>query len=527
MKCSVTQSDRCSAIRVIYGSLCLMLAMGVVSCSEDLPHPAPVPDDATGMDEEDQKASDDDMMSSSDGDTMRTGSPSGGAGGNGAKGGNGAAGRTNSPQAGAAGNAQAAPMSSGGMGGGMAAGSPAPKMNAAGAAGSMPAVKVVAACMARAGEMVCDGAKMIKCGEMFEAAETMPCQNEARCFAGLAAGACGKCDPGVTMCAEKDLMECSMSGEMVVKEPCATEALCDQIGKRCEPPACETDEYSCEGGSLLRCKDDLTDWEVKEPCPPELCDAEGKKCNKCLPGNVMCKSNTTLATCAPDGSEENDSQCPMATPICEKDKCVQCLTDDMCKPMSDCQKSTCMEGKCTPVQNLPIETPCSTAGGKVCSLGGSCVACNSDLSCNPSQRCSLVYGCIERRALTVSSLIPGTYTVQVNAGWGLEIVGDKGGDAVSVSAIGLSTNGGDHRVVLTGNEATQRIVTFRANNRGATGRGLSMLFPTLVTSCYASPITDTSATLQFADVNPQMDGEGNEVPGGTCGNVTVSIRAVE
>ncbi|HKP60957.1 MAG TPA: hypothetical protein VJV78_29710 [Polyangiales bacterium] len=505
----------------------MVIALWGASCSEDLPHQGPVPDGETGMQEGEQKEAEGDMTSGASADGVRTGmggSPS--PGGATKSGSGGASGQNGMMSSGSAGDS-AMSSSSGGMGGKGTAGTGGSMMNAAGATSSMPAVKVVAACMARAGEMVCDGAKMIKCGEKFDAAETMVCQNEARCFAGLAAGTCGKCDPGVTMCMEKDLMECSMSGEMVVKETCASAALCDQVGKRCEPAMCEADEHDCEGGSLRKCQEDLTGWDVVTSCPPELCDAEGKKCNKCLPGMVMCKDDSTLTTCAEDGSMETDKACPMATPICSMDKCVQCLTDDTCKPMSDCQKSSCMNGMCTPVQNLPLESPCSSNGGKVCSVAGTCVACNSDLSCSPSQRCSVVFGCIERQALTVTSLIPGTYTVQVNAGWGLEIADHKMGALVSVTAIGLSTNGANTGRILMGSEATQRVVTFR----GPSGVGASEIFPTLGTTCYANPFTDTSATLNFTEgkkrLNPQ-DETGPEVPDGVCGmQVSVSIRAVQ
>jgi hypothetical protein len=240
---------------------------------------------------------------------------------------------------------------------------------------------------------------------------------------------------------------------------------------------------------------------------------------------VMCKDDKTLTTCAEDGSEQTDKICPMATPICDKDKCVQCLSDETCKPMSDCQRSTCMNGMCTPVQNLAVETPCSSNGGKVCSLGGTCVACNTDLSCSPSQRCSLVFGCIERQALTVTSLIPGTYTVQVNAGWGLEIELDKDAGDITVSAIGISTRGNDHRVVLQGNEATQRVVTFRGPSGSGTGMG--GIIASLGMTCYASPITDTSATLRWSNGMTETDMEGNTVPAGRCGDVWVQIRAVQ
>jgi hypothetical protein len=323
---------------------------------------------------------------------------------------------------------------------------------------------------------------------------------------------------------EKDLYECNMMGVMELKEPCDSEALCDAISKKCDPPACQPDEYKCEGNALLKCSEDLTEFDIDNPsCPTELCDEPGKKCNKCMPSMVTCKDQSTLTTCATDGSGSTDAKCPDSTPICNVDKCVQCVSEDKCKPMSDCQTSTCMNGMCTAVQSKPVDSMCVTNGGKVCDLTGNCVLCNTDLNCSPSERCSLILGCVQRQALTVVSLIAGTYSVQVNAGYGLEITADVQGAEISLTAIGVNTRGNIHGPVLRGNESTTRTVTVT----GPAGREANAFLPTLGTLCSAFPVTDSTATLLFAEDKTELDmASMQQVPAGTCGTYSVTIRAV-
>jgi hypothetical protein len=367
--------------------------------------------------------------------------------------------------------------------------------------------------MGRAGEMVCDGAKMIKCGDMFEAADTQPCQNEARCRAGLEAGKCGACDPGIVMCMESDLYECSMAGEMVMTEHCDSPALCDDVGKKCDPAACELDEHKCDGGELLRCMDDRTAFESKTSCPMELCDEAGKKCNVCMPNSKMCVGSK-LEVCNADGSGKQDMDCPMDKPMCITDKCVQCMSNNDCMAPSDCQTTMCMEGTCTPPQSKAAGTACSSNGGKVCGLAGSCVACNLDSDCSASERCSVVFGCIQRAAMTVVQLLPGVFSVQVNAGYGLAVDSQSGADAVTISS-GLFRSAMAPQVVgmtvvqpASGSPQTVSVTGPRGGGTFGLGCGWDMF-------------TDTTATLKFAE--PGMDVDGN-VTGGTC-NISVSVKA--
>lgn len=363
--------------------------------------------------------------------------------------------------------------------------------------------------------MTCDGAKMIKCGAMFEALDPMPCQNEARCRAGLAAGKCGACDPAVVMCVEADLYECSMAGEMVRLETCDSAALCDQIGKKCEPAVCQMDEHDCQGGQLLRCKDDLTGFEPKTTCPMELCDKAGKKCNFCLPDSKMCVGDT-LEVCSADGSDKQEMACPTDKPKCIKDKCVQCETVDDCMVPNDCQTTMCMDGTCTAPVAKAAGTRCITPDGEgVCDLLGSCVACNIDSDCAATERCSPLFGCIQRDAMTVTTLIPGIYTVEVNAGYGLEITGTRMGETVSVTGGTLFGTPANQVVapIITPNRTSTQTVTFS---------GPGGLAGPLGFGCGGTITGATTATLEFAI---QVTDGMTVTSQGTCQDATVDIRA--
>jgi hypothetical protein len=494
------------------GVVCWSILLVALSCSEDLPVQGELSD--TAMGEQAQSQSGAGGTSGSAGkQSMTTGKAAGAGGSTADKDGSGTSDGKN--------GGDSSNTDGGGGSGGMSSNESSGSGGSSGSAGSTPpkpAVKVVPACMGRAGEMVCDGAKMIKCGEMFEAAETQPCQNEARCRAGLEGGKCGACDPGVVECMESDLYECNMAGEMVMTEHCDSPALCDEIGKKCDPAECQMDEHKCEGGELLRCLDDLTGFESKMSCPMELCDATGKKCNMCLPNSKMCVGDT-LEVCSADGSGKQEMKCPADKPLCDVDKCVQCMDASDCKVSNSCQTTSCNNGMCTTPQPKQVGTSCSDNGGKVCSLLGECVACNTDLDCNSnSQRCSAVFGCIERAALTViPSLFPGTYTVQVNAGYGVKIsqvrsseldlaVTWTGGGQVNVTAMQGAT-------VLDKFNQT-RTVTFR----GPMGQG--MLGSLAVNCTGVATLDGTGATLQFAR-------QSTDTVAGNCMDQVIGLTATQ
>lgn len=477
------------------GVQCLVVIIAAaVGCSEDLP----VQGGAPGTQESGQTAAGGGAAVVASGAGGQSSTSSGTAGNAGATPpGNGTGSSAGAPS-GTSGSAMtggvgaSSSMSSGGSG-------TAAMSSNAGAMSMTPMVKVVPACMGRGGEMVCDGAKMIKCSDMFEAAETMPCMNEAQCRAGLAGGKCGECDPGFVMCTGADLFECSMSGAMEKKEACDSEALCDAVGKKCDPAVCQLDEYDCKGGEILRCKDDLTAWESQDTCPMELCDKAGKKCNVCMPSAKVCaEDGATLKTCSADGTMEVEMKCPTATPKCIDGECKQCATVDDCPMPNQCQTTACNDNMCAPLTPKALDSTCSENGGKVCSLVGDCVACNTDFNCADDERCSPLLGCIERSALSVLQLTAGHYLVSVNAGWGLRVTGPDG-----VTADGRSVVGGVNPVAANHDSPLTVRVDGPEGSDAASGLG-GLFFP-----CpFFVELSGMSATLRFADIDNTTDRTG-------------------
>jgi hypothetical protein len=250
----------------------------------------------------------------------------------------------------------------------------------------------------------------------------------------------------------------------------------------------------------------------------ELCDATGKKCNVCLPDSKVCVGDT-LEVCSADGSGKQEMKCPADKPICDVDKCVQCMDTSDCKVSSSCQTTSCNNGMCTAPQPKPVGTTCSENGGKVCSLLGECVACNTDLNCASSQRCSPVFGCIERAALTVipSLFISGSYTVQVNAGYGVKISQVKSPDPSL--AVKWTGNGKFDVAAVDGATVLEKLnqtrtVTFT----GPSGQGM---LGSLAVNCTGSATLDgTGATLQFA-------APGTEMMAGNCMDQIVGLTATQ
>jgi hypothetical protein len=181
----------------------------------------------------------------------------------------------------------------------------------------------------------------------------------------------------------------------------------------------------------------------------------------------------------------------------------------------------CMSGTCSAPQAKTAGTACSSDGGRMCSLLGTCVQCNTDADCSSSQRCSGILGCIERSAISVVGPLFGVYTVQVNAGYGLQIPANGSGpniDSVSWSGGGYSGKAVMGPVVPKLSDST-RIVTFTGPAGNAAGLLTGIGLP-----CSADLSFDgTGATLHWA--HDEVDPMGN--PLGMCTDASVSISAIQ
>ncbi len=484
----------------------------------------PIPPGGTGRDTEGQSTEreggdeDDGDGKGESGSSARAGAGAGGRSGTstGTNAGGGGGGGGADEEDGASGDGAGPSMSGGGRGGSMSGDSGSGGgMSGAGAAqpsGPTPMGPVIAACMGRPDETVCDGSALIKCGSAGEAADRKTCMTAEQCRAGLEAGGgeCGMCDPGAIGCEGAELRECTMTGDYMVKETCASEALCNEMMAVCDPPACEADEYKCESGSLLKCNPERTDFDVEDSCAMELCDAANKKCNVCVPSSRECQGNT-LKVCSADGSGSTDMACSGATDRCVEDRCVECTADSECMPDSECQTGSCNveTGRCASPTAKTVGTGCSEG---VCNLTGQCVACNTDLDCAADQRCSIL-GCVQRVPLSAGlSLLPGVVSITLNAGYGLRVSGTtmQAGDSVSFSGFGagsgtITASTPQNASLVTPSPSGARTITFR----GPDG-----------TTCQASGFGDSQVTLRFA--RPVDTSTGGAA---ACSDVTVTVEA--
>ncbi len=354
-----------------------------------------------------------------------------------------------------------------------------------------PSVQVAPACMGHGGETVCDGANLIRCGMAGNAESTTPCMNEARCRAGLMTGKCGSCDPGAAHCNGAELQECNANGEFVMKMPCPSAELCSEMNKSCNPMQCGADSVKCENGSLMRCKPDLTGFDMGMQCMSQaLCSVLDKRCNECMPNTKVCREDT-LEMCGADGKGPMMMPCSGTTPRCLKDKCVQCKVDMDCMTTMDCRVAKCnvATGMCTE-EVAARGTPCSM--GHCSDLLGTCTQCTENSHCSSSQSCVLG-ACIERAGLSVSSLF-GSCSLTLNAGYTLTA------DELSPSPNQIPIRGTEFITTSFSIEARATAPRPLVGTAGTAARTYSVsgsYSGATSVSCSAQTLSDSSAWLTF------------------------------
>lgn len=265
-------------------------------------------------------------------------------------------------------------------------------------------------------------------------------------FCNEALGSCSQCNVGDTRCEGAQIEACraDRSGfEPIAGSVCATPELCaraDSGGAFCEEPACDAEEFRCEGAQLERCNPGRTGFEpFGPPClRPDLCSAERERCDFCFPSRQECTPDRTASrTCAADGNSFGPltpcplgcipetgacRTCPIGQYVCafgQLSRCDDGFSFTPLNPAADCsganrvtcagntvQMSPCAFG-CDAGRNACNE--CSAQVPASCALGLSCTAAglcrcapneftcggNSLLLCNaagtattPGERCS-------------------------------------------------------------------------------------------------------------------------------------------
>lgn len=372
---------------------------------------------------------------------------------------------------------------------------------------AQPTGPVIAACMGRDGEAVCDRMTLIMCAEQGTGEELETCATIDQCKAGLETGVCGVCDPGEFKCTEADLESCSMTGQWELKETCPTPALCSEEMQSCNPSECAPDAVKCDGGQLMGCNMDQTDFEMLEDCMGEdLCDETNKRCNECVPDSVVCNdAANAVLKCSADGKGPAEMPCMAPTSKCLDGACIQCETPDDCEASGECMEATCNNNMCGE-EPKPRETPCSD-GGK-CDAVGTCAAClvGGD-DCGPDQRCIAGLGCVTANPLETSISFGNTFTVRLNAGYGAEVTNVTGSGAASIRIRGAGSGQGENWEALPMNE----VRSFTVSGPFDSASGI----------CPARPSIGEEITLEFDGPAPM---EGVAAP--ECGAyATVTIRA--
>jgi hypothetical protein len=410
-----------------------------------------------------------------------------------------------------------------GGGAGMATGS-AGDSGGAGASGASgtagaPAAESVAACLAHAGETVCDGANLYHCVDQGGADSQDTCASAARCRAGLTTGRCGICEPGDYRCSDATLESCSTIGEWHMEKRCASAELCTQGLRKhsCDPMACEAGSFDCSNGRLRTCKSDLTDFDLGTPCDAELCDNKAGRCNECQPSTATCDA-TKVISCSADGKKSAQT-CSGTTALCQNGKCVECKSAADCKSSNACRPATCDTGSgtCGTGSTAPAHSTCTLAliarPGK-CDYLGNCVPCVDDTDCVPSQQCNVVLGCRDRPPLQMSlSVFAGVYVVTVAPGYKASIV--------------ATTN------IPSGTSVTVTTSTFRTacylpnRTNSCTIPAATMAQTLTISGPSAQSCANFVGATEGFDLTLGFEDQTSDVEAATCDNPTLTISAIQ
>jgi hypothetical protein len=256
------------------------------------------------------------------------------------------------------------------------------------------------------------------------------------------------CTSGTVHCVGNVLQRCNTLGTAWANVAvCASETLCDRVGKLCLPPTCAAGERRCQDAELQICNATRDGWSGLEACQSAAqCNAESGSCTKepCQPGMIQC-NGAVLRSCTDDQTGWRDlKECQSASlcnrtrgdcdiAVCEFGK-FQCAGAELraCSPMLDdwvtvqfCDS----EALCDAVNGTCKSGTCTTPGAFRCSNNGALERCDDQLTgwgisamCESEAHCDAVNG-----MCTVEPCTPGAHqcsgarlTECVSNGTGLE-----------------------------------------------------------------------------------------------------------
>jgi hypothetical protein len=225
------------------------------------------------------------------------------------------------------------------------------------------------------GQFTCEGEVLRSCRPDLTAFDDADvCDGAAFCNA-----AAGQCDPapcvaGERSCNGAQIQVCTSDRTGFVAEgfPCATAELCndlDPANVRCDPPACNVDQFDCFGSNQLQvCNDGRTGFELAAaPClRPDLCSAARRRCDFCVPGRQECTIDLASSrVCALSGNFFGpETFCPLGC-VAATGLCQTCNVGDYICTNGSLQR--CNDGRSfTPLNR---GTDCSNGLQVACSNG--------------------------------------------------------------------------------------------------------------------------------------------------------------
>jgi hypothetical protein len=255
-------------------------------------------------------------------------------------------------------------------------------------------------------ELQCNGAQLLRCNAAAGWDLVEGCGSAELCQESKALGntAClpPVCDAGSVRCHKAELLRCGEGRDRFESAGiCETPALCVQTvtnnpqAERCDPPACQPDEHSCEGNLLRRCNADRTGWDTVLDCgSASSCSASARACQPCTAGATEC-NHGDLRTCEASGEWrvtqtcDTPALCDPTTLSCRTSACAtvgerRCLDVGGVSELQECgpTKDWVLLDTC-PTAALcdPEQRKCEARGcrlGEVRCSGDTLQACNGD-----------------------------------------------------------------------------------------------------------------------------------------------------
>jgi len=130
---------------------------------------------------------------------------------------------------------------------------------------------------------------------------------------------CNECTPGTADCVGSTPRACDSSGKW------KSLTACSGMTPVCKSGVCTafclSGEHRCSGDVLERCNSSLSGFETVKTCGAGLCDATGKECDECKPGEKSCLG-TVPRLCDSTGHWGSLTACSGSSPTCSGGACI-------------------------------------------------------------------------------------------------------------------------------------------------------------------------------------------------------------